>query len=278
MANIKILGGYIWKFLNSKIFFIGLAIVMAFFFIQSFNGSKELKRQQKISEQNYKASLAIIENIRTENGGLISSIDSYILTEKELKEQNKNLSDNLKEVKGDLVTANRTVFKLEQNVDELEEKLDKLKKELGKATKVNDSTWKMDWSLQYNYDSLNYDLVKGQTLVGVYKLGKVYNVKHLDTKLLKRETQMELTFGQRIKDGQFNVYLQTNYPGFSPQIMEGTFIDPNENKLIKSLLKKRMFLPNTWNLGVGATVGYDFLHLQPAIVVGFNVTYSLYQW
>jgi len=120
--------------------------------------------------------------------------------------------------------------------------------------------------------------MKGETKVRLSLLDKDFTLKHLDTRLLSRSIQMELTFGQRIVDDKLNIFLQTNYPGFSPSIMEGTLIDPNTNPYIKSLMKKKQFLPNTWNVGVGSTVGYDFIHLQPAIVVGVNLTYSLFQW
>ena len=167
---------------------------------------------------------------------------------------------------------------MKQDTSDLNSQVKYLKKIIGQSKQINDSTWLMPWELTYNYDSLNSDYIKGETTVGVMKLDGGFKLNHLDTRLLSRETQIELTFGQRVVDDKLNIFLQTNYPGFSPSVMEGTMIDPNDNKYIKSLLKKNKWFPNTWNVGLGATVGYDFLHNQPAIVVGANLTYSLYQW
>lgn len=276
--KLKLIGKYTWEFINSKVFFIILAVIIGFFFIQSLDNSNDLKRELKINEQNLLASKDTIKIIKNKNGDLEASKSIYITSEKELKNVNSTLNKKIKNIEGELITANRTVFKLKQDTTDLKKQIKYLKKKIGESIKINDSTWIMPWEIKYQYDSTNYDLFNGKTIVGIFKFNNKYSLKHIDTELINRETQIDLVFGQRIVDGKFNVYIKTSYPGFKPSILDGALIDPNDNKYIKELIKKRQFLPNTWNIGVGATVGYDFLNLRPAIVVGASITYSLYQW
>jgi len=164
---------------------------------------------------------------------------------------------------------------------------------MGKPIQVNDSSYLIPWTMRYDWDSINYDIYKGQTQVGMnikpgfiwkdgmtnnYLLNNAFNMTHYGTSLTERTSQMELTFGQKIEKNQLRIFVNTNYPGFTAKSLEGVLIDPNTNPYIKSLRKKKQWLPNTWSLGVGPSFGYNILANKPYFGVGVHLNYNILQW
>ena len=164
---------------------------------------------------------------------------------------------------------------------------------MGKPIKLSDSTYMIPWTLRYDWDSLNYDIYKGQTQVGIniksgfmwkdgmtnsYLLNNALTFKHYGTSLTERTSQMELTFGQKIEKKQLRIFVNTNYPGFTAKSLEGVLIDPNTNSYIKQLMKKKQWFPGTWSVGVGPSVGYNFLNGKPYFGAGVHLNYNILQW
>jgi len=145
---------YLWVFLNSKIFFIILAVILGFFFMRSCNNSNEEQRKREIAEQNILAKDDTISIIKLENGELEASKAGFILSEKELLNQDSILNSKLKGSEGKLLSANRAVFRLEQDNAYLASRVADLEKHIDEK-QIDDSTWIMEWSLKYMYDSLN---------------------------------------------------------------------------------------------------------------------------
>lgn len=55
-------------------------------------------------------------------------------------------------------------------------------------------------------------------------------------------------------------------------------IDPNTNPYIKSLIKRKKWLPNTWAVGVGPSFGYNVLSNKTYLGIGVSINYNLLQW
>ena len=274
MEKFKKILNSIWTIINSKVFLLLVVGVFIFFLFKSCGNSKELRRQAEISNQNISALTDSIKIVKNKNGDLSASIDGYISNQKDLLNLNNSLSIAVNKEKGKVLSLNKTILTLKQDKEMLEKYSDSLKNIIGTPIDVGGGNFNIPWTLNYTYDSINSDKFEGITKI---KLTPT-NIFHLNTKMISRVSTIGLTFGQKIEDDKLRIFVNSNYPGLTPTSLEGVLIDPNTNPYMKKLMKKKMFLPNVWSVGAGGTIGYDFLHNQPALVFGINVSYSLYQW
>jgi outer membrane protein W len=60
--------------------------------------------------------------------------------------------------------------------------------------------------------------------------------------------------------------------------MKGWMIDPNTDPDIKKLMKKKKWIPNTFSVGFGPSIGYNLLTFKPYLGVGVNINYNILQW
>jgi HPt (histidine-containing phosphotransfer) domain-containing protein len=265
----------IWKFINSRIF--GYVVIGAFILllVGMCGRNSNLKEENKIQEQNLAAQSDTIKNVVLENGELQASKNAYMATAKELREYNKELSDEVKNQKGKVVTLNRIVFKLQQDTADLQKYIDELLAKYEKPKRINDSTWNVDWTLPFVYDSTNYDIFTGRTQVGIRGPQSYFpdiSLTHNKTWLLNRNSQMSLTWGQKWegsgKNKRLKVYAQTSHPAFKTQLLEGTYVDYPT--------KKHWF--TGFSVGPQLGVGYDFLNNQPTFTIGLGIQYNVYSW
>lgn len=298
MEKIKKFLKGLWTFLNSRLFVVALLSLLLLFLVNTCSNLREERRENIIHENNEKTLTDSIQILKNKNGELEATKTILIASEKELKELNKKLYDDVNAEKGQVISLNNIVFQLKQDKNLLESHISYLESLMGKPIQTNDSTYIIPWTLRYNWDknpsdSLNYDIYKGETRVGIFAnenfiwkdgltndqlLRDAFSLKHYSTYLTERTTQIKLTFGEKIVDGKFNVFVSTEYPGFNPKSLEGVFIDPNTNPNIKKLMKKKQFFPGTWSLGAGPSVGYNILTAKPYFGVGVNLNYTIFQF
>ncbi len=265
----------IWKLVNSKVFsyvIVGLLIMM---FAGQCKRSTDLKIENAKLEQNVSAADSTIIEYKNKEGVYEADKATWILSEKELKKQNKNLFDQVKAQEGNVISLNNTIIRLRQDTTILHDSIRYLTKIIDSAIQIDPEMWILPWELRYDWDDNNHDYFKGKTLL---KLDTTtMEVTHLDTQMDDRDSKIDVTFGEKVVGGKYNVYIQSKYPGFSAEQMTGVFIDPNTNKDIKKLIKKRHWFTG-FSISVGITPGYDFINQQPAIVIGPTIGYSIYQW
>ena len=261
----------LWKFINSKIFGYIIILVFAALFIGTCGRNSSIKEENARKDQNMSALNDTIKTERLKNGDLLVSIDGYIGDATDLKEFNEGLAKQIKKEKGKVVTLNNIVFQLKQDSADLQENLAELKSKYEKPEQVNDSTWNVDWLLSYVYDSTNFDIFNGRTQVGIRgpeKYFKDITLTHNKTWMLNRQSQIGLTWGQKYdEDGKLKVFAQTSHPAFQAQLLEGTYVD---------FPKKRHWFTG-FGVGPQLSVGYDFLHNQPAVMIGIGIHYNIYQ-
>ena len=265
----------IWKFINSKFFGYAVAIVLILFLAGQCKRNTDLQRENRIQEQNIAAANDSIKTYKNKNGELTSEKAVWILTEKELKEENEGLYKKVKDQDGKIISLNNVVFQLKQDTAILHDSIRYLKSVIGKAIYLGDQTWKLPWELHYRWDSKNFDDFYGHTIVRLDTVTR--EVIHKNTILDKRFGNIELTFGEKVVDGKFNVYVTTSYPGLSAESLEGYFLDPNSNKNIQKLIEKKHWFTG-FSVSFGITPSWDFIHKQPTIVIGPTLGYTIYQW
>ena len=201
-STIKKIFQAIWAFINSKFIGYAIALVLIIFIAQTCNNLNKAKQAAANAQQNISALTDTLHKEKLKSGALQFSIDGYISDAKGLKTLNKDLSDELANQKGTVISLNKVVMLLMQDTTDLRKYIDLLKAVKEKPVKVNDTTYFVPWTLPYTYDSTNFDLFKGRTKIGLTLIDKSLtnfnfsNVNVLDegTELLSRMTQMELVF------------------------------------------------------------------------------------
>ena len=224
----------IWNFIKSKIFIALIVVGLVVFNIMQCSRINELKRKANISEQNIIALNDSLHYERTKNGELLVSIAGYIATEKELKTLNKDLWERVKGQEGKIISLNHVIVQLQQDSSTLKKYLIEKDKIIQKLLKVDENTYAAPWSLTYKYDSTNFDVFTGKTYIKIGNKNPL-ELLHVDTELIKRLTQIDLTWGQKVEKKQLRVFVQSNYPGFTVAQMEGVLIDPSTNPFFKDL-------------------------------------------
>lgn len=281
------------NFFRSKTFLIMIIVVIALGFGRSCANVRDLKRQNDIKEQNIAALTDTVKMERTKSGKLEATVAGLITSEKELKQMNIDLYNEVSDQKGKVISLNKAVIELKQNTSQLKSHINYLESVMNQPIQINDSVYNIVWQLDYEWDSINYDEFIGETTVtinpkqptpfsfskwGKPKFENIFELRHDSTRLLERSTRIDLTFGQEIVDDKLRVFVSTKYPGFSAASLQGWMIDPNTDSDIKKLIKKKKWIPNTWSVGGGPSFGYNLLSGKPYLGIGININYNLLQW
>ena len=290
----------IWGFLSSKAFLIILVLILFILIGRSCAKIQDLKRIGRINEQNITALTDTIKTEKTKSGKQQVTIAVFITSTKELEKLNKDLYQEIKDQKGNVISLNKIVFQLKEDTSILRERINYLESIITQPIQVNDTTYKISWKLEYDWDSTNYDIYKGQTFVGVVlkrftpnfilngnktfnneynnEFNTLFDLKHYKTEIIERLSQVDMTFGQEIVGKQLRVFVNTGYPGFSTKSLRGWMIDPNTDPYIKKLMKKTKWFPNMWSVGIGPSFGYNVLTSKVYLGIGANINYNILQW
>jgi len=255
--------------------FILLTILIVFVYKQS-STIQELRRQNANLNQNI---IALNDTIRYEqlkSGSLQASIASYISTEKQLKELNSNLYKLIKEQNGKIVSLNNSIINLIQDKELLKKYVNEKETLIDEILQINENTFIAPWTLSFSYGDSNFDTFTGNTSI---RVDKVYplEITHLNTELIRRNTQINLTWGQQVENNTLRVFVRSNYPGFSVSQLEGVFIDPNTNPFFKGLMKKKVWFSGI-SLGIGTSVGYNLTTGKYGMVIGPTLTWNIYNF
>jgi hypothetical protein len=284
----------LWTFLNSKVFQYILVISLILFILNTCGNNKELKRDNKIKDQNLVAKTDSLTLEKTKSGGLEASIAGYISSIEDLEKLDSSLYQEVKEEKGKVLSLNVLNAKLIQDKKKLQDAYDTLLSKMGKPIKLNDSTYAFPWTIVETYDENNSGTYIGWTKVGVnIKPDYIFNsnttitdvlkkgllVEHKGSRLDTVSTKIKITFGQKVEHNQLRIFAETDFPGFNPEQLKGVLVDPNTIPYLKDIMKEhKVKFPNTWTIGVGSSTGYNFFTGKPYLGIGVNLTYNLYQF
>jgi len=264
-----------WK-LYSRLGIAAVIILLIVFNAFQYRKIQNYKVNEKMSNQNLAAMSDSLKTERQKNGAMQTSIAGYVASEKDLKNLNKDLYDEVKAQQGKVVSLNKAVIQLKQDTAMLRAHIDYLNSVYGKPVPIDSNTFSVPWTLAYKYDTLNWDRFQGQTTVRVVKK-KPLELTHVKTEMLNRTSQISLVWGQKIEDKSLRVFVQSPYPGFTVEQLSGVLIDPNTNPYIKKLMKKKHWFTGL-GLGVGATGGFNVGTGGYGLVIGPTLTYNIYQW
>jgi len=264
----------IWAFLNSRVFVIILIAILILV------GVGQCKRiiDQNIDIDHYKQNQsALTDSLKYErlrNGKLLISIDGYISTEKELKNLNKKLWEEVQGQKGKVLALTSTIIQMRQDSAALAKEIDSLYVVIGKLKK-NGNFYTAPWSIARRYSPGNYFKIVGSTVVQVINKDP-FEMVHDTTYLTEFVNSIDVTYGNKVEDKKLRVFIQSDYPGFTVKSMEGVLLDPSDWPDLVQSEKKHWF--TGFGVGPNITMGWDFLNSQPSLIVGVGIHYNIYEW
>lgn len=267
----------ILNFVKTKTFAYIITALFAFIAFNNCKSKQDVVAEKNKIEQNIIASNDTAKYYKNKNGELVTEKTLLILSIKELKKEKNELYDKIKDQVGSIISLNSVILSLKQDTTLLREKL--RNSNTKPPTKINDSTWVVNWDLLYKWDDANFDNYVGRTKIGISGNVPLNTIKIIDkgSELTQRTSNIDLTFGEKVVDGKYNVYVVTSYPGLTAKSLEGVFIDPNTNDNIKKLIKKKHWFTG-WSVGIGVVPGYNLIDGKFGLTVGPTLNFNIYQW
>lgn len=230
--------------------------------------------QTSASENTYKQNMSAlndsIRSYKAKNGQLIFEKAAFISENGSLKSLNKDLADEVKNLKDNPVVVIKTKTVI---------KTDTVKVPVYSSSP---GTWNsgtftknFDWSINQRFSEGNYRELSGDFDVSV---DSTYQLSVSELRINKDELGISFTTGlTENTQGLLEIFVKSDYPGFSPESLDGALIDPSKSKVLK-----KYFPPKRWALGLYAGYG---VYVDPIQVrtgtgaqVGIGVQYNLIQW
>lgn len=263
----------VWSFIKSKVFTALIIMLLIIFAAAQCSRIRELERQQDISDQNQAALTDSVIYEKQRNKELQASITVFVSDIDNLKVLNEDLWKRIKSQNGEILDLNRAVIVLRQDSAMLAKALDEKNKIIEKLIQIDSNTYVAGWALPFKYDSTNFEVLRGKTYIQVTNKYPL-ELAHVDTRLLEKTTQIDLTFGHKRENGLIRVYVQTAYPGFTVKSLQGVLINPEEY----SDLAKRKHWFQGFGVGPAATMGFNATTGKYGLVLGAGIHYTVYRW
>jgi hypothetical protein len=229
------------KKVDSRLLMFGAIVVLALLLLQQCGATRNAKTDLAMANQNIFALNDSIRISKNRVGELQYEKGVLITSEKGLRDLNEELYNELKKQRDDIAFLQKIVGKLSTPVPQ-----QPIPGTGGVTGRPCDSigTYYAEWEDYRQFDADNYRRLKAKTDITV-KYEKVTDVK---TSILTDEIGFDLITGiKENSDGNFEIFVKSNYPGFTPTKIDGAFIP-----------RKDLFPPQkkkNWSVGVGPQIG-----------------------
>jgi hypothetical protein len=234
-------------------------VVFFLLFLQQCNRSSELKQDLRIAGQNQLALNDSIRTIKNKWGEEISLKNVLVGNQKELRDLNANLAEELKRLKGDVLYVQRMVGKIKSDTVYLTNTI----------TEYPDGTKRLSWEHDTAFNQFNGRSLAGYSQFAIDTItGRIIDK---GTVITKDEIRLKLTTGLTELDDSYQIFVKTDYPGLTFDQLDGAIVD--KKKFAGSSNE------SSWVVGpyFGIGGGFDPMNrtFGPNISVGFGVTYNL---
>lgn len=228
-----------------------------------------MKKDKIKSKINQKALLDSVTYHKNKAGEIQAEKSSFLSSIDDLETLNKSLYDEVKKQKGNVIYISNINAKLSEQIDALGDSLNNIK-----YKPVYDSiskTYKVKWDFNKTYDSINYRILEGYTIVKWDTTNKA--ILNNGSLLTKNEMSFNITTGL-VEDGNnLKIFVKSNYPNLLFPNIEGNLIDPNNSPLIKKMMKTKR-----WSIGPTVGYGIGITSFKMDFYLGFGISYSLFNF
>jgi len=244
---------------NKNILIIGY-IILLLTLIVIFIKYNNIKNKSDISDQNIKALTDSIRIVKDKYGREVASKNVLVTKNKDLKNLNSDLDNELKKIKGEVYDLRKIVAKIKGDTIYIPNVL----------ITYPDNIIGLKFSYEKNYDLNNSRVLEGESK---FKIIDSITVKPYSTTIIKDEISFDIITGLRKKDGNIEIFVTSNYPNLTISKIDGAIIDPKKNPIIKEFTKQKRF-------HIGPYIGYGFNlnGLKPTIEVGVGLSFSLFSF
>jgi len=222
--------------------------------------TNKLRTDYLVSEQNVSALNDSIRTTTNKLGDVELAKKILIADKKDLKKLSDNLAFELSKEKGKVHELNILVFKLKNKPADTIFIHDVIHE-------YGNGVYGIKWDNDTIYDEYNYRRLSGETL---FKLDS-NNIKKLGTKLYTDEIGFKLVTGLRKFKGNIEIFVRSDYPGFTLTQLEGSIINPDD-PILKNFTKKKH-----WVIGPGIFVGVSG-EGKIVPILGGGITFNLFSF
>ncbi len=229
-------------------------VVLVLLYLKQCNRSSNLDSDLKIANMNSQVFNDSITTYRDKAGNLTYEKGILVASEKDLKDLNKELYNEVKELKDNPKIIIKESIVIKEVPFEV-------------PTYINvypDGSTGLSWSRDTTYNNRNYQKLEGETRFIYDSLG-IHNPY-----TMINSNEIGISFITGIKEGKdhYEIFIKSDYPGFTVTDIQGSILD------------KKMIQSNESAVVFGPSIGYGAI-LSPngtighGVTVGFNATYNL---
>jgi hypothetical protein len=234
-------------------------VVFFLLFLQQCNQTSKLKSDLKIAVQNQLALDDSIRIIKNKWGEEITIKNVLIGNQRELKELNLSLVEELKRLKGDVIFLQRMVSKIKSDTIWI----------TNTVTEYPDGMKRLSWDYDTTYNENN-----GRSLGGYSQFQiDLANGRIIDrgTVITKDEIRLKLTTGLTELDDSYQIFVKSDYPGLTINQLDGAIVD---KKKFNSESNESSWVVGP-QFGVGLGYSPNTRTIGPNVSVGIGITYNL---
>jgi hypothetical protein len=221
-------------------------------------------------KQNLFAMNDSIRTYKTKNGTLVYEKGALISENGNLKSLNKGLSDEIKYLKDNPIVVIQTKIVIKHDTI-------KVPVYVGVPIYHKDGsvTRELTWKYEKDFGKGNSRKLSGKLDVTV---DTSMNLTSSPVHITNDEFSLAITTGlTENKDGLLEIFVKSDYPGFSVSELDGALIDPKKSEVLK-----KYFPPKKWSLGLytgfGPYVDPFNAKVGVGVQVGIGLQYNLIQW
>lgn len=261
----------IWQYLSTPKGQRNVLIVILALCIIYFRSCGKSSIDIDMYEQNIAALTDSLRVYKDKTGQLVYEKNALISSEKDLKNLNKELGEQIKNLKDHPIVVIETDGTIVHDTVNIPVSAGIPWYDKDHTVKNVSFSWKHDTLFTKN----NYRKISGNYLVQV---DTSWNVSSKNFMITQDEIGISFTTGlTESKNGTLEIFVKSPYPGFKPTDVNGALIDPRTSDVIK-----KFFPPERWSIGpyVGYGVYFDPVKMTmgSGINAGISVSYGIFQW
>jgi len=240
-------------------------LLIIVFSLQRCNNQKTV--ENNILKQNEKALLDTVRISKNKFGQSEYSKNILVGDIKDLKRLNKGLYSEIVKEQGKVSEITKySVFLRNKKQDTIFIP--------STLIKYPEGVYGLKWDVDTTYNSENSRKLSGESKFKLNFDKYTFNVTPLTTIITNDIIKMNIVQGIREKDGNLEVFVRSDYPGFEVRDLNSITISPKTNPVFQKFVEKTQ--PK--KLGVGFYGGYGLNSTGVSPQIGFGVTYSLFRF
>jgi hypothetical protein len=229
-------------------------VVLALLYLKQCNRSSNLNSDLKIANMNQLVLNDSITTYKDKAGDLTYQKGILIASEKELKDLNKELYNEVKDLKGNPKIVIQERIRIKEVPFAVPTYI----------TQYPDGYTGLNWRRDTTYSAGNYQYLSGETKFIYDSLGIRNPTTFINT------NEIGISFITGIKEGKdhYEIFIKSDYPGFTVTDIQGSILD------------KKMVTTNESSVVFGPSIGYGVVfnpsgNISHGVTVGVTATFNL---